>query len=71
MSGHFVLSSKGYNVTPVFILFCFSFQQVDDVQLNLEKERAQVSALEKKQRKFDQVHGLVVVLWRVVSRRPI
>ena len=29
--------------------------QVDDVQLNLEKERAAVSALEKKQRKFDQV----------------
>ena len=44
---------------------------MDDVQLNLEKERAQVSALEKKQRKFDQVHGLVVVLWRVISRRPI
>ena len=31
------------------------FKQVDDVQLNLEKERAQVSALEKKQKKFDQV----------------
>ena len=31
------------------------FKQVDDVQLNLEKERSQVSALEKKQRKFDQV----------------
>ena len=30
-------------------------KQVDDVQLNLEKEKAQVSALEKKQRKFDQV----------------
>lgn len=44
---------------------------MDDVQLNLEKERAQVSALEKKQRKFDQVHELVDVLWRDFSRRPI
>lgn len=39
----------------VILGFIALFKQVDDVQLNLEKERAQVSALEKKQRKFDQV----------------
>jgi len=35
---------------------------VDDVQLNLEKERAAVSALEKKQRKFDQVCAICCAL---------
>lgn len=44
----------------VILGFIALFKQVDDVQLNLEKERAQVSALEKKQRKFDQVCESVV-----------
>ena len=33
------------------------------MQLNLEKERAAVSALEKKQRKFDQVCVILCALW--------
>lgn len=33
------------------------------MQLNLEKERAAVSALEKKQRKFDQVCAPLYTLW--------
>ena len=33
------------------------------MQLNLEKERAAVSALEKKQRKFDQVCVNLYLLW--------
>ena len=33
------------------------------MQLNLEKERSAVSALEKKQRKFDQVCAFLCALW--------
>ena len=45
------LKTSDKKVSNIWLLV----HQVDDVQLNLEKERAAVSALEKKQRKFDQV----------------
>ena len=39
----------------VGVTFVLPFLQIDDLQLNLDKERASVIALEKKQKKFDQV----------------
>ena len=52
--GFFFLSTLVSTENYIFLILLLA-KQVDDVQLNLEKERAAVSALEKKQRKFDQV----------------
>jgi len=42
-----------YNIVYMFVLCCVL--QVDDANMELEKQRSSVLAMEKKHRKFDQL----------------